>query len=57
MSSRYILAPQAAHDLVEIWIYIKSHSGEATADRVESVIRDRIASCVAAPVPDTGAKI
>ena len=49
MSSRYILAPQAAHDLVEIWIYIKSHSGEATADRVESVIRDRIAFLCGSP--------
>lgn len=43
MSSRYILAPQAAQDLVEIWNYVKDQSSEATADSVESVIRERIA--------------
>jgi plasmid stabilization system protein ParE len=42
MTGRYILAPQAAQDLVEIWSYIKTESSEPTADRVESVIRDRI---------------
>jgi toxin ParE1/3/4 len=43
MSARYVLAPQAAQDLVEIWRYIKDHSSVSTADRVESVIRDKIA--------------
>jgi plasmid stabilization system protein ParE len=43
MSARYILAPRAAQDLVEIWRYIKDHSSVLTADRVESVIRDKIA--------------
>jgi antitoxin ParD1/3/4 len=43
MTSRYILAPQAAQDLVEIWRYIKNQSSLTMADRVESVIRDRIA--------------
>jgi toxin ParE1/3/4 len=43
MSARYILAPRAAQDLVEIWCYIKDHSSVLTADRVESVIRDKIA--------------
>ncbi len=36
-------APRAAQDLVEIWRYIKDHSSVSTADRVESVIRDKIA--------------
>lgn len=43
MSSRYILAPQAAQDLVDIWHYIKEQSSVATGDRVESAIRERIA--------------
>ena|ERR1700730_4889331 len=43
MSARYVLAPRAAQDLVEIWRYIKDHSSVSTADSVESVIRDKIA--------------
>ncbi len=39
MKRRYILAPQAARDLVEIWRYLKKESSVETADRVESVIR------------------
>jgi antitoxin ParD1/3/4/toxin ParE1/3/4 len=42
MTSRYVLAPEAAHDLVQIWRYIKQHSSLALADRIESAIRDRI---------------
>ncbi len=42
MRSRYVLAPEAASDLVEIWRYIKKQSSIETADRVESVIRERI---------------
>jgi toxin ParE1/3/4 len=42
MSARYVLAPEAALDLVQIWRYIKKQSGVAVADRVESVIRERI---------------
>lgn len=41
MKPRYILAPEAARDLVEIWRYIKEQSSPAMADRVESVIRER----------------
>jgi antitoxin ParD1/3/4/toxin ParE1/3/4 len=43
MKRRYILAPQAARDLVEIWRYIKKESSQKTADRVESVIRSKFA--------------
>jgi antitoxin ParD1/3/4 len=42
MKRRYVLAPEAAHDLVEIWRYISKQSSAETADRVESAIRDRI---------------
>ena len=41
MKRRYILAPQAARDLVAIWRYLKKESSEETADRVESVIRNK----------------
>jgi len=43
MKRRYILAPQAAHDLIEIWRYIKQESSRETADRVQSVIRSKFA--------------
>ncbi|MGB7552997.1 MAG: type II toxin-antitoxin system RelE/ParE family toxin [Candidatus Korobacteraceae bacterium] len=43
MISRYVLAPEAAIDLVEIWRYIKRQSSIEIADRVESGIRDKIA--------------
>jgi antitoxin ParD1/3/4 len=41
MKRRYILAPQAARDLVDIWRYIQQESSRETADRVESVIRSK----------------
>ena len=43
MKRRYILAPQAARDLVEIWRYIRNESSQRTAGRVESVIRGKFA--------------
>jgi antitoxin ParD1/3/4/toxin ParE1/3/4 len=43
MKRRYTLAPEAARDLVEIWRYVKKQSGQETADRVESVIRSKLA--------------
>jgi toxin ParE1/3/4 len=42
MIRRYILATEAALDLVQIWRYIKRESSLETADRVESAIRDTI---------------
>ena len=39
---RYILAPAAARDLVEIWRYIKKASAQNIADRVEGVIREKL---------------
>jgi plasmid stabilization system protein ParE len=42
MIRRYVLAPEAAHDLVQIWRYIKKNASIEMADRVESVIREKI---------------
>ena len=42
MSIRYVLAPEAAGDLVEIWRYIKQEADVEMADRVEAVIREKI---------------
>jgi len=42
VKSRYVLAPEAAEDLVAIWRYIQEHGSVEMADRVESVIRERI---------------
>lgn len=39
MNRRYILAPEAARDLVGIWRYLKAESSEDVADRIELVIR------------------
>jgi plasmid stabilization system protein ParE len=41
MKRRYLLAPQAARDLMQIWRYLKREVGLAAADRVESVIRNK----------------
>jgi uncharacterized protein (TIGR03435 family) len=35
---RYILAPEAAHDLVEIWRYLNMKASGEIADRVERAI-------------------
>ncbi len=43
MKRRYIFAPEAGRDLVQIWLYLKNGSSQDTADRVESVTRDKIA--------------
>ena len=49
MKTRYVLAPQAAADLAEIWLYIKDQSSIAMADRVESVIREKFVLLAQAP--------
>jgi plasmid stabilization system protein ParE len=35
MSRRYVLAPEAALDLVQIWRYIKKNASLEMADRVD----------------------
>jgi toxin ParE1/3/4 len=42
MRRRYVLAPEAALDLIKTWRYIKKHSSVRTADRVESAVRGQI---------------
>jgi len=42
MRRRYVIAPEAARDLAEIWRYVKKKSSSEIADRVGSVIRDKI---------------
>ncbi len=42
MRRRYVLAPEAALDLVQIWRYIRLNASPPMADRVESVIREKI---------------
>ena len=42
MKPRYVLAPEAAEDLVAIWRYIRKSSSLEIADRVESEIRERM---------------
>jgi toxin ParE1/3/4 len=49
MTTRYVLAPEAALDLVRIWRYVKEHSSLEVADRVETAIRDKIAFLAATP--------
>jgi plasmid stabilization system protein ParE len=49
MKRRYVLAPQAARDLVDIWRYIKKQSNQETAGRVESVIRAKFVYLVDFP--------
>ncbi len=41
MTRRYVLAPQAARDLVQIWRYVKREVSREAADRVESVMRTK----------------
>jgi plasmid stabilization system protein ParE len=42
MKVRYILAPEAALDLVQIWRYIRKNSSLDMAERVETVIREKV---------------
>ena len=49
MNERYLLAPEAAADLVKIWRYIKKQTSIRMADRVESVIREKIVFLAAHP--------
>ncbi len=57
MSARYLLAPEAAVDLVNIWRYIKKQSSLEMADRVESVILDKIRFLAENPGAAIGARI
>lgn len=52
MTPRYILAPEAAQDLIRIWRYLNERGGVDVADRVEFSIRDRI--LFLSNMPDAG---
>ncbi|SRR6266404_2382947 len=56
MRAPYFVAPQAALDLVEIWRYIKDRSSIAMADRVESVILEKLAFLAKSPEAGHGRK-
>jgi plasmid stabilization system protein ParE len=49
MKRRYVVAPEAALDLVQIWRYSKKQSNERIADRVASAIRDQIVFLAGSP--------
>ncbi|HSY30379.1 MAG TPA: type II toxin-antitoxin system RelE/ParE family toxin [Verrucomicrobiae bacterium] len=53
MSARYVLAPQAALDLFEIWHFIEEHSSRATADHVEASSERSLFSWLPHRRPDT----
>ena len=42
MTRRYILAPDAALDLVEVWRRLLKEASVEIADRVEAAIREKI---------------
>lgn len=43
MKPRFVLSPEALEDMASIWHYVQAQSSREMADRVESVIRDRMA--------------
>jgi len=47
--SRYVLAPAAANDLIEIWRYIRKQRSQPMADRVEEVILEKFAALASDP--------
>jgi antitoxin ParD1/3/4/toxin ParE1/3/4 len=49
MRRRYVLAPKAALDLVQIWRHIKKNASLEIADRVEAAIRARIVFLARSP--------
>jgi plasmid stabilization system protein ParE len=49
MRQRYVLAPEAALDLVQVWRYVKQEAGVEMADRVESAIRDKFVFLAGTP--------
>jgi len=49
MNRRYVLAPEAALDLVEIRHYLREKASVEVADRVASAIRDKVAFLARVP--------
>jgi len=57
MRRRYVLAPEAALDLVKIWRYIKKESSAKAADRVEAASETRSFRLPIDQASVTGARI
>jgi plasmid stabilization system protein ParE len=57
MKRRYVLAPEAALDLVQIWRYIKRESSAKIANRVKPLFATRSLRWLKAQASATGAKI
>jgi plasmid stabilization system protein ParE len=49
VKGRYVLAPEAARDLVQIWSYIKENAGLEMAYRIESGILEKILYLAGSP--------
>jgi len=49
MTPRYVLAPEAAQDIFDIWLYIRENSSAEAAAKVESAIFETIALLSANP--------
>lgn len=56
MKPRFVLSPEALEDMASIWHYVQAQSSREMADRVESVIRDRMAFLARNPGAGTGAR-
>ena len=57
MKARYVVAPEAARDLVQIWDYVARHTSRSAADQVESVILQKMTFLSQNPRVGTPAKI
>lgn len=49
MRRRYVLAPEAARDLVQIWRHLEREAGPDVARRVETAIREKIGFLAGSP--------
>ena len=49
MTPRYVLAPEAALDTFEIWLYIRDQSSLEVAEKIESAIFEKIDFLAANP--------
>ena len=49
MTARYVLAPQAASDLNDVWSYLAERSTAEIADRVQRLILEKILFLAASP--------
>jgi len=57
MKRRYVLAPEAALDLVDIWHYLQNRATVQVADRVEATIKEKSRFWLGSPEPGTSGPI